>query len=1349
MELSLQNNEISNDPETKGFSLSAGNTWIYPENYPIRQYQYNIVKSALYQNTLVCLPTGLGKTFIAAVVMYNFWRWYPFGKIVFLAPTKPLVAQQIDACYEVMGIPSVDMIELTGAVNQKNRVVAWCKKRIIFATPQVFHNDLEKAIVPSHLVKCVVVDEAHKALGKHSYCECIRILYTQNQYFRILALSATPGNKMDNVHEIIQNLRISHLELRDETSIDIMPYVNKRKVDIILVPLSHELAVFKDKYIVIMDRHVKFLMQCNILRAETANISKGRIFHLLKEFKEKTDKSGNYGQIMKTLNILLTMYHAYELMIRHGLRAFCKFYETHSDKFWMHNENQLKGLLHDIETYLGPFPDILPNGHVSEISADLVFGHNKFHKLKELLEHHFKCKNDDRQDTRAIVFVEYRDIVNEVYILLLKSKPVIRPQMFVGQASQKQKQQIKALEDFRSNRVNVLISTSIGEEGLDVGEVDLIICFDVSQHSPIRLVQRMGRTGRKRDGHIIVLVTDGKEHENLKSTLSKRDSLNNKILNTSNIFSSLYENNPRMIPSQFTPECYKMHIIAPPKTPNVKDKRKKKRNEKKEINKKNEIFTTKQKETSSIKKDTNQSSMMKFLTNSKCNEQSQNNTCNILTQSTTQCNNLQNMINPNNIKLLSDDNAGVDFLTLCAVKRSEEEISSKAVHKMDTTYIPIAQPVKDLFNFVLPDIAVIDCFFTSFKDISAAECKGCEDDVPTQNKNNEDENIHDNNDCIDIDDNNFWCTIRNENNIDNNEIRFEDILDESSDSSKTTISYLDKQIKDIEINSSNIKVSVSHTKDDNKAMIDIGVEVPNNTAGLESSLFENILNESFSSIEDHLEKEDMSRQNTVSSNSPNVFSNVKKNNVTDENTVNTLHDKDNTKSDSNLSLFMEPAKPNQINKFIDEIQDFDFNSDDDINEFVRHESSRNKSKHNSKAEESMLSITQAINDIAKIKKDLKISPKSSICKEESINENSTGWISVNTKNEIKIKKRNTSSRIEKKISNLCNSTAKSGATKQDFYFPDDSDEDFMITEDNAKKFNELESCYFRDMSKNWEDKSSCLPSTSRNSENKTNYFDNTSKHSEAKSYSDNMSKNMKPRGTSTPTNNRRAGLSLKRNKVQYLDNNKIDLSLFEASSRYMNNTKNKSTLESSSPKQMVSLDETIAQKIRHEHKRRNNVKNEFIDDEAEVDSDASSDETIIVDEDDLADFVSYTQYQQDEVDMQAHYLQTIKSPIKQPGAFHFRKPRSPDLNTEIYSQPLSQEQDSYLYDSFCVREDIEPSILVNNDTILERAERELKRNRRRRLCLDKKTRNVKRQKTNHSESSEDEIEQLRIQVQED
>ena len=102
------------EEDIPGFDLEAGEVWIYPTNYPVREYQFNIVKKALFINTLVCLPTGLGKTFIAAVVMFNYYRWYPNGKIVFLAPTKPLVAQQIEACYRVMGIPQDATAEMTG-----------------------------------------------------------------------------------------------------------------------------------------------------------------------------------------------------------------------------------------------------------------------------------------------------------------------------------------------------------------------------------------------------------------------------------------------------------------------------------------------------------------------------------------------------------------------------------------------------------------------------------------------------------------------------------------------------------------------------------------------------------------------------------------------------------------------------------------------------------------------------------------------------------------------------------------------------------------------------------------------------------------------------------------------------------------------------------------------------------------------------------------------------------------------------------------------------------------------------------------------------------------------------------
>jgi Fanconi anemia group M protein len=162
-----------NDRENilRGFDETEGAVWIYPTNYEIRDYQYNIVQKALFTNTLVSLPTGLGKTFIAAVVMYNFYRWYPGGKIVFMAPTKPLVAQQIEACFKVMGIPQVDMCEMTGQMQPVRRENEWLSKRVFFLTPQVVQNDLGRGSCPASDIVCVVVDEAHRALGNHSYTQ--------------------------------------------------------------------------------------------------------------------------------------------------------------------------------------------------------------------------------------------------------------------------------------------------------------------------------------------------------------------------------------------------------------------------------------------------------------------------------------------------------------------------------------------------------------------------------------------------------------------------------------------------------------------------------------------------------------------------------------------------------------------------------------------------------------------------------------------------------------------------------------------------------------------------------------------------------------------------------------------------------------------------------------------------------------------------------------------------------------------------------------------------------------------------------------------------------------------------
>lgn len=119
-----------------------------------------------------------------------------------MAPTKPLVTQQIEACYNIMAIPKDVTVELTGAKNQTYRKDVWKEKRVFFITPQVLQNDLSILNEFATKIKCLVFDEAHKAKGNHAYCEVIRKIVPHNKNFRVLGLSATPGNTLTDVLEV-------------------------------------------------------------------------------------------------------------------------------------------------------------------------------------------------------------------------------------------------------------------------------------------------------------------------------------------------------------------------------------------------------------------------------------------------------------------------------------------------------------------------------------------------------------------------------------------------------------------------------------------------------------------------------------------------------------------------------------------------------------------------------------------------------------------------------------------------------------------------------------------------------------------------------------------------------------------------------------------------------------------------------------------------------------------------------------------------------------------------------------------------------------------------------------------
>uniref|UniRef100_A0A671VAZ7 ATP-dependent RNA helicase FANCM n=1 Tax=Sparus aurata TaxID=8175 RepID=A0A671VAZ7_SPAAU len=560
-------------PDFPGFDCSSAKVWIYPTNYPIRDYQLKISEAALFQNTLVCLPTGLGKTFIASVVMYNFYRWYPSGKIVFMAPTKPLVAQQIEACYKVMGIPQAHMAELTGSTAAKQRQEVWRTKRVFFLTPQVMVNDLSRESCPAQQVKCVVIDEAHKALGNHAYCQVIRQLGSQTLQFRILALSATPGGDTKSVQSVISNLLISHIELRSDESPDILAHSHQRSVDKVVVPLGDVLSAYQAHYLQVLEKFMSRLFQNRVMaHKDLRTLSKYQLILARDQFRKNPPpqiKGPQQGMLEGDFALCISLYHGYELLMQMGLRSLFFYIQGIMDgsREMSRARNELQrtptfmDLYHEMEAMF-----LKPSAGPEE---PFVYSHPKLEKLEEVVLQHFRLWAESPQEvsTRVMIFSSFRESVQEIAAMLNRHAPLIRVMTFMGQASAgkgvkgfTQKEQLEVVHRFRQGGFNTLVSTCVGEEGLDIGEVDLIVCFD-AQKNPIRLVQRMGRTGRKRQGRIVVILAEGREERTYNQSQSNKRSVYKSIISSKNGF-HMYPNSPRMMPEGVNPTLHKMHITC-------------------------------------------------------------------------------------------------------------------------------------------------------------------------------------------------------------------------------------------------------------------------------------------------------------------------------------------------------------------------------------------------------------------------------------------------------------------------------------------------------------------------------------------------------------------------------------------------------------------------------------------------------------------------------------------------------------------------------------------------------------------------------------------------------------------
>ena len=550
-------------------------TWVYPTNLgTIRDYQYSIVARGLYHNMLVALPTGLGKTFIAATIMLNWFRWTVDAQIVFVAPTKPLVSQQVKACFGVTGIPRSATTMLTGGISPGLRAEEWQSKRVFFMTPQTIINDLKTGICDPKRLVLLVVDEAHRATGNYAYVEVVTFLKRFNSSFRVLALTATPGASIEKVQEVIDGLGISRVEIRTEESIDIRQYVHSRKVETVLFENSDEMIMVMELFSRALQPVLNKLTGMNAYWARDPmtltpfGCNQARTRWMGSDAGKKADM-GLKGMVNTIFSLLASLSHGIELLKFHGIGPF--YHKVLAFRNELHENGKKGGKYARQINESEPFQTMMSRVQIWINNPDFV-GHPKLEYLQSVVMNHFLDAGDGRgasdpSSTRVMVFSHYRDSAEEIARVLRRNDPMIRPHVFVGQASSKgsdgmdQKKQLDIIKNFRTGIYNTLIATSIGEEGLDIGEVDLIVCYDASA-SPIRMLQRMGRTGRKRAGNIVVTLMKGKEEDNFIKAKDNYEKMQKEIASGTR-FNFHDEESRRIVPRDIVPVVDKRIIEIP------------------------------------------------------------------------------------------------------------------------------------------------------------------------------------------------------------------------------------------------------------------------------------------------------------------------------------------------------------------------------------------------------------------------------------------------------------------------------------------------------------------------------------------------------------------------------------------------------------------------------------------------------------------------------------------------------------------------------------------------------------------------------------------------------------------
>lgn len=483
-----------------------------------RLYQAAIARTAVDHNTLVVLPTGLGKTAIALRVIAESLLREPTRSILFLAPTRPLVAQHAQSVRETLLAPPITV--LTGTISPEQRATRLVPPQVVVATPQVIANDLEPGVLSLRDFSLLVFDEAHRAVGDYPYA-AIGQANQAGPRARVLAMTASPGPRRERIREVWSNLGIERFEYRTAGDPDVAPYVHAIGVTTEAVPVPPEVQELAIRLRATVARQTEGLVAAHFLPEGTSGSRRDylglgtQLRGLLDAAKRRGGEppAAVWGAVTAQSTAMKAL-HALELVESQGadqLRAFLA--DQHRPRAGRVTPAQRRFLTD---------PDVV---RVEELLGRLTVDLPKVERSVAIT----RAELRRNPEARVILFTQYRDTADAVVRALEAAQdPALRPARFVGQSSRgddpglTQKEQTAVLDRFRAGEVNCLVATSVAEEGLDIPATDLVIFYEPVP-DVIRTIQRRGRTGRAREGRAVVLVAEGTRDVGLARSAGARE----------------------------------------------------------------------------------------------------------------------------------------------------------------------------------------------------------------------------------------------------------------------------------------------------------------------------------------------------------------------------------------------------------------------------------------------------------------------------------------------------------------------------------------------------------------------------------------------------------------------------------------------------------------------------------------------------------------------------------------------------------------------------------------------------------------------------------------------------------